>query len=63
MTPPDVLISADGRSVAVRGRDGELHLMQSGKDVFLVKEWLAADADARGPGDASAPSLSAATQP
>jgi competence protein ComEC len=50
---PDILISGDGRSVAVRGRDGQLHLMQSGKDVFLVKEWLAADADARVPGDAS----------
>ena len=50
---PDILISGDGRSVAVRGRDGHLHLMQSGKDVFLVKEWLAADADARVPGDAS----------
>ena len=50
---PDVLISADGRSVAVRGPDGELHLMRSGKDVFLVKEWLVADADARVPGDAT----------
>src|SRR5262249_40650193 len=50
---PEVLISADGRSVAVRGRDGRLHLMQTGKDVFLVKEWLAADADARLPGEAS----------
>src|SRR5262249_45475810 len=36
-----------------RGRDGHLHLMQTGKDAFLVKEWLAADADARVPGDAS----------
>jgi competence protein ComEC len=50
---PDVLISADGHSVAVRGRDGHLHLMQSGKNAFLVKEWLAADADPRMPGDAS----------
>ena len=50
---PDVLISGDGRSVAVRGRDGQLHLMQSGRDVFLVKEWLAADADARVPADAT----------
>jgi competence protein ComEC len=50
---PDVLISGDGRSVAARGRDGQLHLMQTGKDVFLVKEWLAADADARMPGDAT----------
>ena len=51
---PDVLISADGHNVAVRGRDGRLHLMLAGKDGFLVKEWLAADADAR---TASDPSL------
>jgi competence protein ComEC len=50
---PDILISADGHSVGVRGRDGRLHLMRTAKDAFLVKEWLAADADARQPGDAS----------
>src|SRR3954462_7546789 len=50
---PDILISADGHSVGVRGRDGRLHLMRTTKDTFLVKEWLAADADARLPGDAS----------
>jgi competence protein ComEC len=50
---PDILISADGHSVGVRGRDGRLHLMRTAKDTFLVKEWLAADADARPPGDAS----------
>jgi competence protein ComEC len=50
---PDILISADGHNVGVRGRDGRLHLMRTGKDTFLVKEWLAADADARLPGDAS----------
>jgi competence protein ComEC len=54
---PDVLISADGRNVGVRGQDGRLHLMRSAKngskDGFLVKEWLAADADARSAGDAS----------
>jgi hypothetical protein len=49
---PDVLISGDGHNVAVRGRDGRLHLMKTAKDVFLVKEWLAADADDRAPGDA-----------
>jgi competence protein ComEC len=49
----DVLVSGDGRNVAVRGRDGLLHLMRTGKDVFLVKEWLAADADARLPTDPS----------
>ena len=46
---PDILISGDGHNVAVRGRDGRLHLMKTGKDAFLVKEWLAADADARDP--------------
>ncbi|MFB9267953.1 ComEC/Rec2 family competence protein [Bradyrhizobium erythrophlei] len=50
---PDILISADGRDVAVRGGDGRLHLMRGGKDAFLVKEWLAADADARTATDAS----------
>jgi competence protein ComEC len=50
---PDVLISSDGHVVGVRGRDGRLHLMKLGKDAFLVKEWLAADADARAADDAS----------
>jgi competence protein ComEC len=45
---PDVLISGDGRNVAVRGKDGQLRLMRISKDAFLFKEWLAADADARG---------------
>jgi competence protein ComEC len=50
---PDVLVSGDGHNVAVRGRDGRLHLMRTAKDAFLVKEWLAADADPRLPGDAT----------
>jgi competence protein ComEC len=50
---PDILISGDGHSVGVRGRDGRMHLMRTAKDTFLVKEWLAADADARLPGDPS----------
>ena len=50
---PDVLISADGHNVGVRGPDGRLHLMRTAKDAFLVKEWLAADADPRAPTDAS----------
>jgi competence protein ComEC len=53
---PDILISADGRHVAVRGQDGRLHLMQAAKgskDAFLVREWLAADADARTADDAT----------
>jgi competence protein ComEC len=50
---PDILISADGHNVGVRGKDGRLHLMRTAKDSFLTKEWLAADADARQPLDAS----------
>lgn len=48
---PDILVSGDGHNVGVRGRDGRLRVMRSGKDTFLLKEWLAADADARLPGD------------
>jgi competence protein ComEC len=44
---PDVLISGDGHNVGVRGKDGRLHLMRTAKDAFLLKEWLAADADPR----------------
>ena len=50
---PDLLISADGHNVAVRAKDGRLHLMRTAKDAFLLKGWLAADADARLPGDPS----------
>jgi competence protein ComEC len=50
---PDILISADGHNVGVRGKDGRLHLMRAAKDAFLVKEWLAADADDRQPQDSS----------
>ena len=53
---PDILISADGRNVGVRGQDGRLHLMHAAKgtrDAFLLREWLAADADPRMATDAS----------
>ena len=53
---PDILISADGRHVGVRGQDGRLHLMHAAKgsrDAFLLKEWLAAHADARTAADTS----------
>lgn len=54
LTPqPDILVSGDGRHVAVRGADGRLRVMQDGKDAFLLKEWLAADADGRAVSDAS----------
>ncbi|QPF94852.1 ComEC/Rec2 family competence protein [Bradyrhizobium commune] len=50
---PDILIAGDGSSVAVRGKDGQLHLIRASKDSFLLKEWLAADADPRDAGSAS----------
>ncbi|GAB1716098.1 MAG: competence protein ComEC [Nitrobacter sp.] len=53
---PDILVSADGRNVGVRGDDGRLHLIRTAKDNFTVREWLAADADGRRPDD---PSLTA----
>src|SRR6267154_1263445 len=50
---PDILISGDGHIVGVRGKDGRLHVMRTAKDAFLLKEWLAADADARAPAEPS----------
>jgi competence protein ComEC len=50
---PDVFIASDGRGVAARGSDGRLALLKTGSDSFAVREWLASDADARAPGDAS----------
>lgn len=50
---PDILIAGDGASVAVRGRDGRLHVIRASKDGFLLREWLAADADPRDAGSAS----------
>lgn len=44
---PDIMIAGDGESVAVRGGDGRLRLMRAEKNTFQVREWLAADADAR----------------
>jgi len=52
---PDILISGDGHNVGVRGKDGRLHLMRTAKDAFLLKEWLAADADPRLGTDPSLP--------
>jgi competence protein ComEC len=50
---PDILISGDGHNVGVRGKDGCLHVMRTAKDAFLIKEWLAADADVRMSTDSS----------
>ena len=50
---PDVLIAGDGLAAAVRGPDGRLSILSSGRDQFAIKEWLAADADPRKPRDPS----------
>jgi competence protein ComEC len=44
---PDVLISADGLTLAVRGADGRLAIVRGGSDTFAARQWLAADADPR----------------
>ncbi len=50
---PDVLVAGDGRAAAIRGADGRLAVLASGRDTFAVKEWLMADGDARAPNDPS----------
>jgi competence protein ComEC len=50
---PDVLIAGDGQTAAFRRSDGRLAILHSGRDTFAIKEWLAADADARAPKDPS----------
>jgi competence protein ComEC len=50
-TLPDVRVSHDARMVAVRGPDDRLSLMTTASDDFTLREWLAADADARGARD------------
>ncbi len=50
---PDVLVADDGQTAAIRGSDGRLSVLRSARDSFALKEWLAADADARTPKDLS----------
>jgi competence protein ComEC len=50
---PDVLVAADGQAAAIRGADGRLRFLATGRDNFAVKQWLSADGDARKPSDAS----------
>jgi competence protein ComEC len=44
---PDLLISPDGETAALRGGDGRLAVLHVGRDDFAVEDWLAADADGR----------------
>jgi competence protein ComEC len=50
---PDVLVADGGHAFAVRTTGGRLTIMKTGNDAFAVREWLAADGDARLPNDAS----------
>jgi competence protein ComEC len=51
---PDVYVGNRGDVVAVRGASGKLSVMRTTNgDTFPVREWLAADADARTPNDPS----------
>ena len=50
---PDILISPSGDAVAVRGADGRLSAIRFGSDTFALRDWLAADGDARVPNDAA----------
>lgn len=50
---PDVLVSADGESAALRGADGRLTVLHAGRDSFAVEDWLVADGDARDAHDKS----------
>jgi competence protein ComEC len=44
-------VAPGAEAVAVRGANGKLHIMKVGSDTFALREWLAADADARTAGD------------
>jgi competence protein ComEC len=50
---PDILVSADAGMVAVRDAGGVLRVMASRRDGFALREWLAADGDARSDKDES----------
>jgi competence protein ComEC len=48
---PDILVDAENRTVAVRGVDGRLSILDARKNRFTAEMWLAADGDGRKAGD------------
>jgi len=52
--PPDLLVARDGETIALRGKDGVLHLLRPPTDEYSAAEWLKRDGDARVPRDAIA---------
>ena len=51
--PPDLMIDARGRSLALRGLDGRLQVLNGKGNDFAVSQWLLGDGDARKPHDAA----------
>jgi len=52
--PPDILISRDAQTIAVRMADGRLALLRSPSDAYSASDWLKRDGDARLPESAIA---------
>jgi competence protein ComEC len=48
---PEVYVSGDGQAAAFRTDNGRLSVLHRGRDIFAIKEWLAADGDARATDD------------
>jgi competence protein ComEC len=48
----DMLVAADGRTVAIRGSDGLLHFVRKPTDKYAARDWLRRDGDARDIADA-----------
>jgi competence protein ComEC len=48
--PPDILVAPGAEAAAVRTASGKLSIIKLGTDSFAIRQWLAADADARSPG-------------
>ena len=51
---PDLLVSRDGLTVAVRQSDHRLELLRKAKDEYSASEWLKRDGDSRTPDEAVA---------
>ncbi len=50
---PDIITDARGQTLAWRGADGRLSVLNARANPFAVSQWLAGDADLRTPRDAS----------
>ena len=48
---PDIYVAPGAEAVAVRTVGGKLAILKVGSDRFAIRQWLAANGDARSPGD------------